>query len=111
MVGMASVALFHSVYGLRPAVRHTAERLRAAGHQVVAPDLYQAAAVDSIDEGFLLAEKTGWETLLDRARAAVRVLGDGRLRTGATRRTSAGMGAPRSPGGPPGRKSTAGGRP
>jgi dienelactone hydrolase len=74
MVDMASVALFHSVYGLRPAVRWAAERLRAAGHQVVAPDLYQAAAVDSIDEGFLLAENAGWENLLDRARAAVSVL-------------------------------------
>lgn len=70
MVAMASVALLHSVYGLRPAVRRAAERLRAAGHQVVAPDLYQSAAVDSIDEGVLLAEKVGWETLLERARAA-----------------------------------------
>lgn len=74
MVDMASVALFHSVYGLRPAVRRAAERLRAAGHRVVVPDLYRAAAVGSIDEGLLLAEKVGWETLLDRAREAVREL-------------------------------------
>jgi dienelactone hydrolase len=62
------------VYGLRPAIRHAAERLRADGHHVVVPDLYRAAAADSIDEGLLLAEKVGWETLLDRARDAVREL-------------------------------------
>jgi len=71
---MASVALFHSVYGLRPAVQRAAEDLRAAGHQVVAPDLYGVPAVDSLDEGFALADKIGWETMLDRAREAVREL-------------------------------------
>ena len=74
MVGMAAVALFHSVYGLRPAVRQAAERLRAAGHQVVVPDLYGVPAVDTLDEGFALADAVGWETMLERARAALREL-------------------------------------
>ena len=34
---MASVTLFHSAYGLRPAVLADAERLRAAGHEVTPP--------------------------------------------------------------------------
>lgn len=74
MGSMASVALFHSVYGLRPAVRAVAERMRAAGHTVAAPDLYQAPAVDDLAEGFALAERVGFETMLGRAREAVRDL-------------------------------------
>jgi dienelactone hydrolase len=74
MVRMASVALFHSVYGLRPAVLRSAERLRADGHQVVVPNLYGVRPVDTIDEGFALADKVGWETMLSRAREAVREL-------------------------------------
>ena len=74
MVAMSAVALFHSVYGLRPAVRQAAERLRAAGHQVVVPDLYGVPPVDTLDEGFTLAEQVGWETMLERARAALRDL-------------------------------------
>jgi dienelactone hydrolase len=71
MNGMASVALFHSVYGLRPAVLRVADRFRAAGHRVVAPDLYGVPAVDTLGEGFALADKIGWPTMLARAREAV----------------------------------------
>ena len=71
---MASVALFHSVYGLRPAVRAVAERMRAAGHRVAIPDLYRAPAVDDLAAGFALAERVGFETMLGRAREAVRDL-------------------------------------
>lgn len=74
MGSMASVALFHSVYGLRPAVRAVAERMRAAGHLVATPDLYRAPAVDALAEGFALAERVGFETMLARARYAVRDL-------------------------------------
>ncbi|MEU5553066.1 dienelactone hydrolase family protein [Micromonospora sp. NPDC047793] len=68
---MAHVALFHSVYGLRPAVRDAADRLRAAGHQVHAPDLYEVPAVDTVEEGFALLSRIGQETVLDRARASL----------------------------------------
>ena len=40
---MASILLFHSVLGLRPAVLADAERLRAAGHDVSTPDLFDGA--------------------------------------------------------------------
>ncbi|MEK8105455.1 hypothetical protein NKG94_10475 [Micromonospora sp. M12] len=66
--------LFHSVYGLRPAVRAAADRLRAAGHQVVTPDLYGVPASDSVEEGFAVLDKIGQEAVLDRARAALRDL-------------------------------------
>ncbi|WP_165521801.1 dienelactone hydrolase family protein [Micromonospora zingiberis] len=68
---MAHVALFHSVYGLRPAVLAAADRLRAAGHEVHAPDLYGMPAVDSVEEGFALLDRIGQQTVLDRARAAL----------------------------------------
>jgi dienelactone hydrolase len=74
MVGMVSVVLFHSVYGLRPAVRAMAGRLRAAGHAAVAPDLYGSPPVDSLAEGFALADKVGFGTMLERARDCVRGL-------------------------------------
>ncbi|WP_250001958.1 dienelactone hydrolase family protein [Actinoplanes sp. M2I2] len=69
---MASVAIFHSLYGLRPSVLTAAERLRAAGHTVVAPDLYGLPATDSVDEGAALADKVGWSEIVDRARTALR---------------------------------------
>jgi dienelactone hydrolase len=71
---VATVALFHSVYGLRPAVLAAADRLRSAGHVVVAPDLYAGPVAASIEEGYALAERVGWETIMRRARDAVRDL-------------------------------------
>ncbi|MEV1072490.1 dienelactone hydrolase family protein [Micromonospora parva] len=71
---MRHVVLFHSVYGLRPAVRAAADRLRAAGHQVSTPDLYGLPAADTVEEGFALLDKIGQEVVLDRARAALRDL-------------------------------------
>lgn len=69
---MASVAIFHSLYGLRPAVLTAAERLRSAGHTVVAPDLYGCPAADSVEEGAALADRIGWDRIVARARAALR---------------------------------------
>ena len=45
---MAQVVLFHSAYGLRQAEAGAAARLRAAGHDVITPDLYggQTASTD-----------------------------------------------------------------
>ncbi|MEU6077663.1 dienelactone hydrolase family protein [Micromonospora sp. NPDC047074] len=68
---MGHVVLLHSVYGLRPAVLAAADRLRAAGHHVVTPDLYGAPAVDTIEEGFALLDRVGEAAVLGRARAAL----------------------------------------
>ncbi|SNY08959.1 dienelactone hydrolase family protein [Paractinoplanes atraurantiacus] len=71
---MGSVAVFHSVYGLRESVLRAAERLRHAGHDVVAPDLYGLPAADDLADGFALADKVGWAGIVERARDAVRTL-------------------------------------
>jgi dienelactone hydrolase len=69
---MTQIAVFHSVYGRPPAVLAAAERLRAAGHLVVAPDLYAGQVAASIEEGFALSDRIGWETIMRRASHAVR---------------------------------------
>jgi dienelactone hydrolase len=67
---VTQIALFHSVYGLRPAVLAAADLLRDAGHQVVTPDLYAGQVASSIEEGSALSKRIGWETILRRAREA-----------------------------------------
>ncbi|MER7999190.1 MULTISPECIES: dienelactone hydrolase family protein [unclassified Streptomyces] len=61
------IMLFHSVYGLRPAVREAADRLRAAGHDVRVPDLYEGQTAETVEEGRELKERIGKEELLRRA--------------------------------------------
>jgi dienelactone hydrolase len=68
------IALFHSVYGLRPAVLTAAETFRAAGHHVTAPDLFGGRVAQSIEEGFAISADVGWATIMRRARDAVRDL-------------------------------------
>ena len=68
---MAYVALFHSVYGRRPAVLVAAGRLRSAGHTVIAPDLYAGQVAATADEGFALCEQIGWPVIMHRARQAL----------------------------------------
>ncbi|GAA2443306.1 dienelactone hydrolase family protein [Actinomadura vinacea] len=67
---MASILLLHSMYGLRPAVHDAAGRLRAAGHEVHVPDLYDGRVVDTPEAGIELKEEIGRDELLRRAVAA-----------------------------------------
>ncbi|ROO90722.1 dienelactone hydrolase [Actinocorallia herbida] len=63
--------LFHSVYGLRPAVEEAAERLREAGHVVHAPDLFAGRTAETWEEGQeLLAGMDRDELLSQAAKAA-----------------------------------------
>ncbi|WP_327069612.1 dienelactone hydrolase family protein [Kitasatospora sp. NBC_01250] len=64
---MAQILLLHSAYGLRPAVHAAAERLRAAGHQVHVPDLYDGKVFDTVEEGMAYREELGNDELLRRA--------------------------------------------
>ncbi|ONK15041.1 dienelactone hydrolase family protein [Streptomyces sp. MP131-18] len=62
--------LLHSAYGLRPAVLAAADRLRAAGHQVLTPDLYDGRTTGTVEEGMAVKDEIGTEELLRRAVAA-----------------------------------------
>lgn len=68
---MAPVILFHSIRGLRTLERDAAARLRALGHDVLTPDLFDGRVVASVEEGFALKDRIGWRTLCERAEAAV----------------------------------------
>ncbi|MER2091337.1 MAG: dienelactone hydrolase family protein [Saccharopolyspora rectivirgula] len=59
--------MLHSAYGLRPAVHAAADRLRAAGHEVHVPDLFDGRTADSVEEGMRLADEIGRDELLHRA--------------------------------------------
>jgi dienelactone hydrolase len=69
--GVTHIVLFHSVYGLRPAVSAAADMLRAHGHTVVTPDLYAGQTTTTVDDGFALYRGIGQETIMRRAREAI----------------------------------------
>ncbi|MCL6733848.1 dienelactone hydrolase family protein [Streptomyces neyagawaensis] len=62
-----NIMLFHSTYGLRPAVHRAAAGLRAAGHEVWTPDLFDGRTFDTVEEGMAFNEELGKEELLKRA--------------------------------------------
>jgi dienelactone hydrolase len=72
-VHMAEVLLFHHAQGLTPGVRAFADELRAAGHDVHTPDLFDGRMFQSIDEGMAYAGEIGLEDILERG---VRVADD-----------------------------------
>jgi dienelactone hydrolase len=71
---MVNIVVFHSVLGLRPVELDGAERLRAAGHDVVTPDLYSGSTASTLDEGFALMDRIGWTAISRLASDAVRDL-------------------------------------
>jgi dienelactone hydrolase len=71
---MAEVVLFHHAHGLTPGVRDFAERLTAAGHTVHVPDLYDGRVFEELEEGLAHARETGFDTILERGRAAADTL-------------------------------------
>ncbi|MFE4396627.1 MULTISPECIES: dienelactone hydrolase family protein [Streptomycetaceae] len=77
---MAQIVLFHSAYGLRPAVHAAAERLRAAGHTVHTPDLFDGRTFESVEEAQEFQEELGGrDELLRRAVTAAAPVSDGGL--------------------------------
>lgn len=63
---MAEVLLFHHAHGLTEGVRAFADELRAAGHVVHAPDLYEGRTFDELEAGLGYARETGFGTILER---------------------------------------------
>ena len=73
---MAEVLLFHHALGLTPGCLAFADDLRARGHVVHSPDVFEGKIFTDIPDGVAYAEEIGFETLLDRGRIAADDLGD-----------------------------------
>lgn len=56
---MTEVLLFHHIQGLTDGVVAFADELRASGHTVHTPDLFDGRTFDTIDEGFAYAKGLG----------------------------------------------------
>jgi dienelactone hydrolase len=67
---MAEVVLFHHAQGLTPGIRRFAETLRGAGHTVHTPDLYDGQTFETLDEGLAHMKQVGFDTILERGKAA-----------------------------------------
>lgn len=67
---MTTIVLFHHVLGLTPDVVAFANDLRAAGHQVVTPDLFDGSTFTDLQAGLRHVGDMGDATLLERAEQA-----------------------------------------
>ena len=67
---MAEVLLFHHAQGLTPGCLSFADRLRAAGHVVHAPDLYDGNTFGDLNDGVGYAKQVGFDTIGERGRLA-----------------------------------------
>lgn len=63
---MAEVLLFHHAQGLTPGVRAFADDIRAAGHIVHTPDLFDGRTFQSIDQGLAYIGETGFDDMRER---------------------------------------------
>jgi dienelactone hydrolase len=74
---VATILLFHHALGLTPGCLAFADDLRAAGHVVHTPDLYEGRTFTDLNEGVAHAETTGFDTITERGiRAADRLPAD-----------------------------------
>ena len=73
---MAEVVLFHHVQGLTDGVRAFADALRAGGHTVHTPDLFDGERPATIEDGLAYVKNVGDEPLRERAERAVAALPD-----------------------------------
>ena len=67
---MAEVVLFHHAQGQTTGFLAFADALRAAGHTVHAPDLYEGRTFPKLDAGVAYAKQVGFDTLGERGRLA-----------------------------------------
>ena len=72
---MAEVLLFHHAHGLTAGCLSFADELRAAGHTVHTPDLYDGKTFTDLDEGVGYAKEVGFGTIMERGRLAAEALG------------------------------------
>ena len=67
---MAEVLLFHHAQGLTAGCVSFADELRAGGHVVHAPDLYDGNTFADLDDGVGYAREVGFDTIGERGRLA-----------------------------------------
>jgi dienelactone hydrolase len=67
---MAEVVLFHHAQGQTTGFLAFADALRAAGHTVHAPDLYEGRTFPKLDSGVAYAKQVGFDALGERGRLA-----------------------------------------
>ena len=72
---MAEVVLFHHAQGLTAGCLAFADQLRAAGHVVHTPDLYDANTFESLSDGMAYAEQVGFGAIIERGESAVASIG------------------------------------
>ena len=68
---MTEVVLFHHAQGLTPGVQAFADRLRAGGHLVHTPDLYDGQTFADLDAGLAYRDEITIDVISQRALAAV----------------------------------------
>jgi dienelactone hydrolase len=67
---VAELLLFHHAQGLTAGCLSFADELRAAGHVVHAPDLYDGKTFADLDDGVGYAREVGFDTIGERGRLA-----------------------------------------
>jgi dienelactone hydrolase len=67
---MPELILFHHAHGLTDGVQAFADELRAAGHVVHVPDLYDGKTFAGLGDGVGYAEEVGFDTIIERGRLA-----------------------------------------
>lgn len=65
---MTELLLFHHALGLTDGCRAFADALRAAGHVVHTPDLYDGQTFTDLEEGVGFAGRLGFQSILDNGR-------------------------------------------
>ena len=71
---MAELLLFHHAQGLTAGCLSFADELRAAGHVVHAPDLYDGKTFTELADGIGYAEQVGFGAIIERGRGAAESL-------------------------------------
>lgn len=71
---MAEILLFHHAQGQTTGFLAFADELRAAGHVVHAPDLYDGKTFTDLNEGVGYAQEVGFGTIVERGRLAAESL-------------------------------------
>jgi len=71
---MTELILFHHAQGLTDGVRAFADEVRAAGHVVHTPDLYEGKTFTELADGVANARQVGFGTIIERGRLAAESL-------------------------------------